>query len=136
MDELKKFIDAEIEYYLDRIENAEFLDYQTELVMFWRGCIAECREIQEKSSVLKVKRKTNMDMDKIKDFYEMEYKDTIRTLENPYWEKRAEDVIKCSLQRCLGVAFFVQGAFDISFDDINKLYEEYKEKIERLINDV
>lgn len=75
-------------------------------------------------------------LDKVKDFYEMEYKDTIRTLENPYWEKQAEDVIKCSLQRCLGVAFFVQGAFDIPFDDINKLYEEYKEKIERLMSDV
>ena len=75
-------------------------------------------------------------LDKVKDFYEMEYKDTARTLQNPYWKKRETEVIKCELQRCLGVAFFVQNAYDVPFEDINNLYEEYKDKIERLISDV
>lgn len=73
-------------------------------------------------------------IDKVKDYFEMEYNDTIRTLKNPYWGMQAVNVIKYSIQRCLGVAFFVQDSFDIPFDDINKLYTEYRRKLEELGN--
>lgn len=74
-----------------------------------------------------------MNIEGIREYYEMEYKDTLRTLINPYWAARKKTVVNNSIQRCLGVAFFAQGTEDVTFQDIDELYQEYKEKFERIL---
>ena len=70
-------------------------------------------------------------LEKARKFYEHEYKSVQRWLESKYcFDKR--QAIDNALQRCLGVCFFIQD-FDISYEDASQLYDEYKEKIEKLI---
>lgn len=61
-----------------------------------------------------------------KEYCEREFRDFTRTIDNGW-----DNVIharNCGLQRCLGVADFLQIVEDIPFDDINKIYEEYRHK--------
>lgn len=69
---------------------------------------------------------------KIKEFYTKEYESTKKILVNcPTWVTPKE-VVNCSLQRCLGVAFFAQ-EFGIPYEAINEMYGVTKKRMEKLI---
>lgn len=57
--------------------------------------------------------------------YEMTKKAICNKLFNP------KDVINNSIQRCLGVALFIQ-YLGVTYDDIDKFFEEFKYKINNL----
>ena len=75
----------------------------------------------------------------IRNYYEAEYKRAVECIEYALAGEsifKAEDVsyiIDSTIKMMLGVAFFVQDeSFNLSFDDVNKIYEEYREKMEDL----
>ena len=73
-------------------------------------------------------------LEQVKEFFDREYKETKELLERkPSWCKPKEVVFN-SIQRCLGVAQFVQGA-GVKYEDLN-CYEEVKEKLESLLREV
>jgi hypothetical protein len=84
-----------------------------------------------KSDILLSEREVNRMLDKVKDFYEMEYIDACIACES---EWGAKEIVKGAIQRCLGVALFVQTASDVSFDEIDSLYTGYRRKLEELGN--
>jgi hypothetical protein len=61
-----------------------------------------------------------------KEYCEREFRDFTRAIENG-WDD-ITNARNCGLQRCLGVADFLQIVEDVPFDDINKIYEEYRTK--------
>ena len=68
----------------------------------------------------------------VEDYYNMEYRDIQLVVKrnNMMNDNRVNKFhVNGTLQRCLGVALFVQ-SMDVPYEDVNKLYEEYKEKIE------
>ena len=70
----------------------------------------------------------------VEDFYKMEQRDIQLVVErnNMMNDSRANKFhVNGTLQRCLGVALFVQ-SMDVPYEDINKLYEEYRKKIEKI----
>ena len=69
-------------------------------------------------------------LDKVKDFFEMEYNDACIACEAKW--STPKEIAKGAIQRCLGVALFAQTASDVTFEDIDSLYTEYKEKLEEL----
>ena len=66
---------------------------------------------------------------KLEEFFIREYKDTKRAVEGGWGDRK--DTVKCGLQRCLGAADFTQN-FGISFEVIDKIYNEYREKFYKL----
>ena len=70
-------------------------------------------------------------LDKLKEFFDNEYKSTKRWIESPYGKQYKKEAIKNALQRGLGASFFAQ-YIGIEYRDVGELYEDYKEKIERL----
>ena len=75
-------------------------------------------------------------LEKVKTFYESEYKDIKSILDRkPFWiETRADEkqVIFNAIQRCLGVAQFVQ-SLDVPYEEL-QIYDEYREKLEKLLD--
>ena len=71
-------------------------------------------------------------LDKIRDYFEMEYIDACIACEYKYTTPK--EVVNNALQRCLGVTLFVQGASYIPFEEIDSLYTEYRRKLEELEN--
>ena len=71
-------------------------------------------------------------LDKVQEFFEMEYKDLARLMESrPEWFNPKESVTY-SIQRCLGVTQFVQ-LLGVKYEDLN-CYEEIREKIQKLLD--
>lgn len=73
-------------------------------------------------------------LDKVKDYFEMEYNDAVELTKNKWKCTTSEQIIDKTLQRCLGVALFVQNVSDVTFEEIDSLYEEYRRKLEELGN--
>lgn len=71
-------------------------------------------------------------LDKVKEFFEMEYIDACIACECKWTIPK--EVVNGAIQRCLGVALFVQTASDISFEEIDSLFTEYRRKLEELEN--
>lgn len=74
-------------------------------------------------------------LEKVKEFFEQEYKDTERLLtreDRPFWAEPKECVDK-AIQRCLGVAQFVQYC-DVKYEDLG-CYEEIRERFEKLLEE-
>ena len=69
-------------------------------------------------------------LEKVREYYEMEYRDTVRSIEQSWVTDKKMD-IRHTIQRCLGVAQFVQSV-GVSFEEIDALYNEFKEKLENL----
>lgn len=65
-----------------------------------------------------------------KAYCERELKDFTRAVENG-WDD-ITNARNCGLQRCIGVADFLQIVENIPFDDTNKIYEEYRRKFYEL----
>lgn len=75
-------------------------------------------------------------LEKVKEFFEQEYKDTKRLLtreDRPFWAEPRECVDK-AIQRCLGVTQFVQYC-DVKYEDLG-CYEEIRERFENLLKEV
>lgn len=71
-------------------------------------------------------------LEKAKNFFEKEYKSTEWYLKNRTLFLLSDAQVKeGTVQRCLGVAQFVQ-QLGVSFEEISPIYDEYKEKIESL----
>ena len=67
-------------------------------------------------------------------FFEQEYKETVDLLERkPNWLGSRKEVVFNSLQRCLGVAQFVQ-TIGVSYSDVN-IYDTYREKFYELLKE-
>ena len=71
-------------------------------------------------------------LEKIREYYEMEYRDTARSIEKS-WCTDEKMAVWYAIQRCLGVAQFVQIA-GVSFEEIETLYDDIKEKLEKLLD--
>lgn len=65
----------------------------------------------------------------IQNYYEREYKQCHEAVHN-HWDK-TDHTINCTLQRMLGVAFFVQ-TIGVEYESIEPLYMEYKGYIDKL----
>lgn len=72
----------------------------------------------------------------VKDYFEMEYRD-IQLVAGRYQmlndTKYLKFNVNATLQRCLGVTLFVQ-SLEIPYEDISKLYDDYREKIEKMLD--
>lgn len=64
-----------------------------------------------------------------KKYLDKEYKDAQRAIDNPYLSKK--EVINNTIDRCLGVALFVQ-YLGLSYDDSDYFYEITRTKLEEL----
>lgn len=73
-------------------------------------------------------------LDKVKKFYEQEYKDTLNWLGCEYCKTKENKIksINGAIQRCLGIALFVQNC-GVTFEEVNPLYDEYRMKFEELL---
>lgn len=75
--------------------------------------------------------------EKLNAYFEREYQETIKLLQNPpFWcntPKEKKDMIWNTIQRCLGAAMVAQD-FGLSYEDTN--YDEYAEKISKLVLDI
>lgn len=72
----------------------------------------------------------------VEDYYKMEYRDIQRIAERHRRLNATEYLefqVNAVLHRCLGVALFVQ-SMDIPYDDIGKLYDNYREKIKKVLD--
>ena len=73
-------------------------------------------------------------LDKIRAFFEMEYTSTEKFVKSSYAKGYEKMTIEKTISRCLGVAQFVQ-SIGVSYEDIYPLYEDYKKKLELLLED-
>lgn len=73
-------------------------------------------------------------LDKVKKFYENEYKSTLNWLTSEYCRTpdNKKSSIKNAIQRCLAIALFVQD-LGIPFKDIDPLYDKYRTKFYELL---
>lgn len=74
-------------------------------------------------------------IEKITEFFDMELRQTERWLKSEWCktDKEKRDSVWYATQRCLGVAQFVQTACDVSFEDIEPIYEKVKKDLENLL---
>ena len=62
-------------------------------------------------------------------YFNREYQDTMYYLTSPYGKRlTTNEVIKCTLDRCMGVAIFAQ-YLGVPFEFIDKEYENLKEEL-------
>ncbi len=67
----------------------------------------------------------------VKEYFEAEYQDTKRCIEKKYAWSNPKDLVKGAINRCLGIVQFVQ-YLGVSYEDLD-VYDEYKEKLEKLL---
>ncbi len=70
-------------------------------------------------------------LEKIKKYFESELRQAERDIERP-WADKGEIVWYATL-RCSGVANFVIEYCDIPFEMVDLLFEEYRQKLEKLL---
>lgn len=71
---------------------------------------------------------------KVDDFYKTEIKSVKNTLDNNHYRFKPKEVVNNAIQRCLGVAFFVQ-SLDVSYDEIDALYEVTRTQLYDLLKE-
>ena len=71
---------------------------------------------------------------KVDDFYKTEIKSVKNTLDNNTYRFKPKEVINNAIQRCFGVAFFVQ-TLDISYNEIDTLYEVARTQLYDLLKE-
>lgn len=74
-------------------------------------------------------------LEKIKEYFETEYKDTVNSIGAHYRWIEPSKIISQTLDRCFGVAMFAQ-TIGVKYEDIAILYNEYKEKLEKLLTEL
>lgn len=77
--------------------------------------------------------------EKLNAYFEKEYQETVKLLaDSSSWcSTRVEkkNMIWNTIQRCLGAVMIAQ-EFGLPYEDTNKAYEEYAEKISKLVLDI
>lgn len=69
-------------------------------------------------------------LEKVKEYYDNEIRDIERSITMPLY--KPEKLVECSIQRCLGVAFFAQSLGE-PYDKVGDLYEEVRNKLYDLL---
>lgn len=72
-------------------------------------------------------------LEKAIEFFNSEYEETESYIKGKVFSP-TEKIIEDSIQRCLGVAFFVQ-ALDVSYKDIEPHYQEIRTKLKSLLGE-
>lgn len=68
-------------------------------------------------------------LNQYKEFCNREYKDAVRAIENKWFKPK--EVINGAIDRCLGVAQFVQ-LIGVNYEDSDIIYSETEAKLEEL----
>ena len=71
-------------------------------------------------------------LEKIKEYFEREYIDTVRAIERKYNWRTPKSFVERAITNCLAVAMFAQ-TIGVSFEEVDPLYNEHKTKLERLL---
>lgn len=71
-------------------------------------------------------------IEKVKEYFEREYKDCVRAIEQKYDFGTPKDFVWRAITDCLAVAMFAQ-TIGVKFEEIDPIYNEYKEKLENLL---
>ena len=71
---------------------------------------------------------------KVDDFYKTEIKSVKNTLDNNPYRFKPKEVVNNAIQRCLGVAFFVQ-SLDVLYNEIDTLYEATRTQLYDLLKE-
>lgn len=71
---------------------------------------------------------------KVDDFYKTEIKSVKNTLDNNPYRFKPKEVVNNAIQRCLGVAFFVQ-SLDVPYNRIDTLYEATRTQLYDLLKE-
>ena len=76
-------------------------------------------------------------LEKLKEYFEMEYQDAKELLTNrPGWIRTKQDeriLIDRTISRCLGAVMFSQIGCGVAYENLD-FYDEYKEKIDKLLD--
>ena len=73
-------------------------------------------------------------LEKVKEYFESEYRDTVRGIERNYVWTTPQKLVDRAIVNCLAVAQFSQ-TIGVTFAEVNALYDEYKEKLENLLTE-
>lgn len=73
-------------------------------------------------------------LEKVKEYFEREYIDTVRAIERKYDWGTPKSFVERAITNCLAVAMFAQ-TVGVKFEEVDPLYNEYKEKLENLLTD-
>ena len=71
-------------------------------------------------------------LEKVREYFEREYISTVRAIERKYSWGTPQEFVKMGITNCLAVAMFSQ-SIGVKFEDVNPLYNEYKEKLKALL---
>ena len=71
-------------------------------------------------------------LEKVKEYFEREYADTVRAIERKYNWGTPKSFVERAITDCLAVAMFAQ-TLGVSFEEVDPLYNEYKAKLESLL---
>ena len=71
-------------------------------------------------------------LEKVKEYFEREYISTVRAIERKYSWGTPREFVNMGITNCLAVAMFSQ-SIGVKFEDLDPLYNEYKEKLEALL---
>lgn len=71
-------------------------------------------------------------LEKVKEYFEKEYISTVHAIERKYSWGTPKEFVDRGITNCLAVAMFAQ-TIGVSFEDVEPLYNEYKEKLENLL---
>lgn len=71
-------------------------------------------------------------LEKVREYFERQYNDTIRAIECDYEWGTPKEFVWRAITDCLAVAMFAQ-TIGVKFEEVNSLYNEYKEKLENLL---
>lgn len=75
-------------------------------------------------------------LEQIKKYFESEYNDAKRVIEQKVWWAKPREVVNNCKQRMLGSVMLIQRIDEtLSYEEIENLYNSYKEKLENLLTD-
>lgn len=72
-------------------------------------------------------------LEKVIQYFEKEYEETKKYLESGRYCDTPQNIVKSTIQGCLGVAMFSQSC-GVAFEDVNPHYEEIVKKLKKLLD--
>ena len=113
------------------VNGADRIDF-TKIKKDYKKCLTEKKKCDIIVSEREVINMTNTEiLEKVQEFFEYEYRDLARLRESkPNWFNPKESATY-AIQRCLGVAQFVQ-LLGVKYEDL-KCYEEIRERLMDLV---
>lgn len=74
-------------------------------------------------------------MDNMIKYFESEYNYTKAFIEREFSLAKPREVVDNAIQRCLGVAMYIQNFdYTLSYDEIEQIYNHYKKQLEELLD--